>query len=207
MLRPLVLIGVLLAIIVVPFLLVGHVIENWYARLQANPPSRPVTAAIVVGSLATDIFLPVPSSAISTFGGWRLGTWSGTLASWAGMSASCWLGFLLASRWGPRFARLFSRDEDLDRMQVTSDRWGPVFLVMMRGVPVLAEASVLLVGMHGLSWRRFLPPVLVSNLILSFVYSAFGEFSASREWLPMAIGVSIALPVLLATIVRGTWRK
>lgn len=200
--RPLLLIGVLLAIIVGPFLLVGDLIETWYARLRAEPPSRPVTAAIVVGTLTTDIFLPVPSSAISTLGGWQLGVVGGTLASWIGMTASAALGFALASRWGEQFARLFSKTEDIQRMRATSDRYGPAFLMIMRGVPVLAEASVLLVGIHRLPWRRFLPPILASNFALSFVYSAFGEFSASHEWLPLAIGVSIGFPVLLAVIVR-----
>ena len=91
-------------------------------------------------------------------------------------------------------------------MKSISDRYGPVALIMTRGVPVLAEASVLLMGIHRLSWRRFLPPVLVSNLVLSVVYARFGAFAQENEWLGLALGVSIAVPVLLATIM-GKWTK
>jgi hypothetical protein len=70
-------------------------------------------------------------------------------------------------------------------------------------VPVLAEASVLLLGMHGLSWRRFLPPVLLSNLGLALAYAAFGELAEKYSLLPLALGVSIALPVVMVALFRA----
>ena len=86
-------------------------------------------------------------------------------------------------------------------MHGLSQRFGPAVLIFGRGVPVLAEASVLLMGVHRLSWGRFLPAVLLSNLGIAFAYSAFGDFAEQNQWLPLALGVSIALPVLLATMV------
>ena len=94
-----------------------------------------------------------------------------------------------------------SSEEDLERMRGLSQRFGPAVLIVGRGVPVLAEASVLLMGIHRMSWRRFLPAVLLSNLGIAFAYSAFGDFAEQNQWLPLALGVSIALPVLLATMV------
>jgi membrane protein DedA with SNARE-associated domain len=85
---------------------------------------------------------------------------------------------------------------------VGSGRLGPLLLVLGRGVPVLAEATVLLCGMHGLSWRRFLPPVLLSNLGLAIAYAAFGQLAERYQWLPLALAVSIALPVLMAAAFR-----
>ena len=77
-------------------------------------------------------------------------------------------------------------------MEAVADRYGPLFLVLARGVPVFAEASVLLMGLHRLSWRRFLPVVVASNLGIAWAYSALGTWAADREWLPMALGVSVA---------------
>jgi hypothetical protein len=62
---------------------------------------------------------------------------------------------------------------------------------------------VLLVGMHGLSWRRFLPPVLLSNLGLAIAYAWFGQFAERHQWLPLALAVSIALPVLMVAAFRA----
>lgn len=117
------------------------------------------------------------------------------------------LGFALARKWGRSFVLWFSTEKELDRMKRLNDRHGPGALVIARGVPVLAEASVLLMGVHGLSWRRFLPPVLLSNLGIAFAYSKFGAYAEQHQWLPLALGVSIALPVFLTTISQWWLRR
>ena len=83
-------------------------------------------------------------------------------------------------------------------MQRVTDRYGPVVLVLTRAVPVFAEASVLIVGIHRLAWRRFLPAILLSNLGIALGYAAFGDYAEAHQWLPLALGVSIAIPVLVA---------
>lgn len=199
--RPMIVMSLILLVPIVPFLLFGADFEAWVKQWSAQPYSKPATALIIVGLLATDILLPTPSSMISTLGGWQLGVVGGTLASWIGMTLGAVIGFLLARRWGRPFALWLSSAEDLDRMHGLSQRFGPAVLIVGRGVPVLAEASVLLMGVHRLSWPRFLPAVLLSNLGIAFAYSAFGDFAEQNQWLPLALGVSIALPVLLATMV------
>lgn len=187
---------------IITFVLFGEQMEAWIAAWQANPPARAWVAAAVVGLLASDIFLPVPSSMISTFAGGELGVWLGTLASWVGMSLGAMLGFALARRFGPGVALWLTRPDDLERAARLSQHWGPWLLALGRGVPVLAEATVLLMGLHQLPWRRFLPPVLLSNLGLAIAYSGLGQYAADHHWLPMSLAVSIALPVLLAASFR-----
>ena len=52
--------------------------------------------------------------------------------------------------------------------------------------------------MHGLSWRRFLPPVLLSkSRAWRSPIPLFGEIAERYQWLPLALAVSIALPVLM----------
>ena len=90
----------------------------------------------------------------------------------------------------------------MDRLQQLTSAYGPIILVVLRAAPVLAEASVLLVGIHDLPWRRFLPPVVLSNLGIALAYAKFGEFAEQNGWLPLALGVSVALPLLLAVVAR-----
>ncbi len=185
---------------VLPFLLIGPQMEASVARWMASPQSTPVMAFVVVGLLSTDIFLPIPSSLVSTLGGWKLGVLAGTFASFLGMSIGAAIGFALAKRWGRPFAMRFTRQEELERMQRIAQQYGPAVLALTRAVPVLAEASVLLMGIHNLSWRRFLPPVILSNLGVAVAYSAFGRLAEQHGWLPLALGVAIAFPVLFAAI-------
>lgn len=202
LMRPMVIVGFVLLVPVLPFLAFGSQMESWIGRWRDKPPPPSATAGIVVGLLSTDIFLPIPSSVVSTLGGWQLGWLGGTAASWLGMSLGAVFGFALARRWGRPLALRFATPDDLARMESLTARYGPGILAFARGVPVLAEASVLLVGVNRLSWGRFLVPVLLSNLGVALAYSAFGEFAERHQWMPLALGISIALPVLLATVAR-----
>jgi len=198
---PIVLIAVVLAVPIVPFLLAGESLglrmEGWLDESL----SASTAAAIVIGLLATDIFLPVPSSIVSAFAGKVLGFWAGTAASWLGMTIGAVFAFILARVLGRRAALWFCTTDDLDRSDALSRRFGPLVLVLARPVPVLAEASVLFLGTTTLSWRRFLAPVGLSNLGIAAVYAALGHAVP----LPMALAAAIALPLLAATIARVLW--
>jgi len=196
--RTLPLMCAVLLVPVLPFLFFGERFEDYLTGLAHDPPSTLATVGVVVGLLATDILLPIPSSVISTLTGWQLDWWLGTLAIWIGMNLGAVIGFALARRWGRPLALWFSKAEDLERMRHVSDLYGPFVLALTRAVPVFAEASVLIVGIHGLSWRRFLPAVLLSNLGIALAYSAFGDWAKENQWLPLALGVAVALPVLAA---------
>jgi uncharacterized membrane protein YdjX (TVP38/TMEM64 family) len=193
---------VVLLIPIIPFLFLGVQFEGWLRDFSESPPSDVATAAVVIGLLSTDILLPIPSSVISTLSGWQLGWWRGTLSTWIGMNLGAIIGFALARRWGQPFARWFSKKDDMERMREVSDRYGPFVLVLTRAMPVFAEASVLIAGIHRLAWRRFLPAVLLSNLGIAVGYAAFGDFAEQHQWLPLALGVSVAVPVLVAAAAR-----
>ncbi len=203
LLRPMLPMIVILAIPIVPFLLFGERVDAWFDAWKEHPPSTPTVAAVVIGLLASDIFLPIPSSVVATLAGYQLGALGGTIAAWSGMMLGAVIGFALARWLGPKFVTWMTRHSDLARTQALTDRFGPLILVLGRGVPVLAEASVLLLGMHGLSWRRFLPPVLLANLGLAVAYAVFGEVAEKYQVLPLALGVSIALPVVMVALFRA----
>lgn len=192
-----------LAIPIVPFVLFGARMEAWVQAWGEHPAGRPLTALLIVALLASDIFLPVPSSVVSTLGGAQLGGWLGTAVSWLGMTLGAALGFALARRWGYAVAARFSNPAELQQTGPLCERYGPSVLILTRAVPVLAEASVLLLGVHRLSWRRFLPPVMLSNLGLAVAYSLFGDYAQTHHWLPLGLAVSVALPLLATAVMRA----
>jgi uncharacterized membrane protein YdjX (TVP38/TMEM64 family) len=199
--RPLVLIVLAVLVPLLPFLAWAREIEAWYQHYEEHPPPRPVTAALVVGSLSTDIFLPIPSSVVSTLAGSQLGTLGATAASFVGMTIGACLGFAVARWWGRPLVTWFTRKDDLLRMEELTAKLGPTVLVVTRAVPILAEAGVLLFGAMKMPWRTFLPPVLLANLGLSFAYAFFGE----RFPILYAMAGAVALPVAAACIVRWIW--
>jgi len=200
LMRPILMISFVLLIPLIPFLLFGDLLQQWITVQFSVRDS----ALLIIALLSSDIFLPIPSSVVCTFGGGKLGVFQGTLVAWLGMNLGAILGFWLARSLGQSFALKFSEGKDLDRARQLTQQCGPSVLILCRGVPVLAEASVLLMGMQKLSWQRFLLPVLLSNLGLAIAYSMFGEIAEQHQWLPLALAVSIGLPVILAALVK--WR-
>ncbi len=137
------------------FLFFGEAFEIELQSYLGQDASESDLRLIVVALLSVDIFLPVPSSVISTVSGWRLGWLQGTLATWIGMTIGAIIGYLFALWLGPRFAGWFCPGDDLEGMKVLMRRFGPSVLVMTRAIPVFAEASVLMAGLHQLAFKRF----------------------------------------------------
>jgi uncharacterized membrane protein YdjX (TVP38/TMEM64 family) len=77
------------AFILISFALFGNQIEQWTRAFVDSNAGWWTTAAVFAGLLALDIFLPVPSSLVSTAAGALLGFWGGVVISWTGMSAAC----------------------------------------------------------------------------------------------------------------------
>ncbi len=196
--KPILLIAAILVLPVLPFLMLGESfegqVEGWLD--ESLPPY--LVAAMVIGLLAGDVFLPVPSSVLGTFAGNRLGFLGATAASWLGLTLGAILAFALARALGRPLALRWTTQEELDRIDRLSGRFGPWALVLARPVPVLAEASVLLMGTTRLSWGRFFVVIGLSNLGIAVVYSALGE----AVQLPVALVASIALPLAAAVLAR-----
>ena len=149
------------------------------------PPSPAVLSALVIGLLASDILLPIPSSLVSTAAGAQLGIVGATLASWLGMTVGACLGFALARQYGRSVAARFASVDDLDKLDSLAARHGATIVVATRALPVLAEAAVLVVGTTRMAWRPFLIATVLSNFGIAAVYATLGGLvrrRASCRW-------------------------
>jgi len=180
--------------ILIPFFLFGESIEAWTRATLDAAAARWLVAAAAGGLLALDIFLPVPSSLVSTAAGALLGFWGGLATSWVGMSAGCALGYALGGRMPA---------PDRERMRKAWARYGDWALILFRAVPVLAEASVFFAGVSRMPRGRFAALVAISNFGISAVYAGTGAFSAGRETFLWAFAGAVLVPGLGLLI----WRK
>ncbi len=197
--------GILLVLaIVVPFAIFGGKIERWTDQFLETSAGHPrAVAAVLGGLLAGDILLPVPSSLVSTACGRSLGFVGGTLVSFAGMTVSAVLGYLLG--WSASgLARRGLRASDLETLALLHGRWGVWMLAAVRPVPVLAEASVLFAGLARLPWPRALPLVVIANLAVSAVYGAIGALARGRHATLLAFIGAAALSGLAMLAFRNS---
>ncbi|MBS0202058.1 MAG: VTT domain-containing protein [Planctomycetes bacterium] len=193
---------ILFAIPVIPFLWLGESFEQ--SLLDAlHQPQSPLTVSVwVAGLLASDMFLPVPSSAVVTYAGGVLGVFWGTIVSWLGLSLGAVGGFALARGFGEPLVRRFSESADVTRMSDFAGRHGATALVLTRALPILAEACIFMLGAGRLSWRKFLVSMLFSNALLALTYSACGAYFRDSNAFPIAIVASGAVPLVAALVIR-----
>lgn len=182
---------------VIPFLILSSYIEPWAEQLLEGRlfEDQPVIFSIVVVTLlVVDIVLPLPSTIICTVSGGVLGGFVSTLVCWTGLNLSAGLGYYLSMYLGRPFA---VRHTNPDRMAETADlinRMGPWALAVCRALPVLAEASVLYVGLYRMKLKYFWPPILIANLILAIAYCVLGSAAREQEWFGTAIGIATFVP-------------
>ena len=200
MLRWTLLMGLVLALIVVPFVLFGEQIEAGTGAFLEDAEQRPwLNAAVLGGLLAADILLPVPSSIVSTGCGMVLGFLAGTLVSLAGMSISCAAGYALGRVARPAAERLLGPREAV-RLEALRGRFGDWLIVLTRPVPVLAEGAVLFAGMGRMPPARFFALSTLANLGISAAYALIG--ASTRSFL-VAFVAAVALSGLFMLIARA----
>jgi uncharacterized membrane protein YdjX (TVP38/TMEM64 family) len=187
--------GLLLALILVPFVLFEDQFNRLGAEITAGRLATWPAALLVAGFLAADVFLPVPSSLVSTAAGALLGFARGTIVVWVGMTAACVLGYLLGSR-ATGVARRFVGAESLARAEAVAADYGNWAIVVCRPVPVLAEASVILAGLVRTPWRPFLLLTTASNLGIAAAYAGIGAFSMGAGSFLLTFAGALALPAI-----------
>jgi uncharacterized membrane protein YdjX (TVP38/TMEM64 family) len=193
-----------LAVVLLPYLLLGPSFEDAAARIVESQTSRVATAGIGVLLLAADMVLPIPSSVVATWLGVALGWFAGMLAAAAGLSIGCFIGFALGRSGGERLVRARAGTHERHVSELLS-RYGVIVLVLCRGVPIMAEVSVMAAGALGLPAWRCLAATTLANLGVGAVYAAVG--AAVWDVSPViAFLAALLLPGFLLVLAAATRR-
>ena len=196
---------VLIGLVLLPFILFEQQFNAFADQVTRSGSSRWLVASAVFGLLALDVFLPVPSSIVSTAAGVFLGFIAGTSIVWSGMMAGCVLGYAVGAR-GSAAARKLVGDDGLARAAELVRQYGDLTIVLCRPVPVLAEASVVFAGLARAPFGRFARLTALSNLGIALGYTAFGAYSLRMNSFLVAFLGALLLPAIFILVSRSTFR-
>ena len=194
----------LIGMVLLPFLLFEHQFNAFAARVTAGGTSRWIVAGAIFALLALDVFLPVPSSIVSTAAGVLLGVSTGTAVVWSGMMAGCLLGYWIGARGSGAAERLVGA-EGIARASRLFARYGDLTIVLCRPVPVIAEASVVFAGIVRARFARFAQLTAIANLGIALGYAAFGAYSLRLDSFFVAFLGALLLPGLFMLLSRLTF--
>jgi uncharacterized membrane protein YdjX (TVP38/TMEM64 family) len=167
-------------------------VERWMAHAGAG------SAAVMIGLLAADLFLPIPSSLVMVLSGAAFGVLWGSMFSLIGSIGGEWLGFELVRRYGMSASRRIVGDEDLNKMRTLMTNHGAAAVLVTRALPVVMETMSVVAGLSEMPRKSFLLASLVGTLPVAVVYAYAG--AVSRE-------VSSIVPavVMLIAVAGGAW--
>ena len=149
---------------------------------------------LVVGLLAADLALPVPSSLVMTLAGRFLGTLGGFVCNVLGALAAAILGFALARRYGRGvFTRLFGA-EDTTQAEALFAWVGPWAIALSRPVPMLTEIVSCLAGLTNMGFARFAALSLLGTAPISFAYAWLGEKAIAPLGFEWPLLIALVLP-------------
>jgi uncharacterized membrane protein YdjX (TVP38/TMEM64 family) len=183
------------AVVVASKLLVENVlgidVEGLVARWMANAGAG--SAALLIGLLAADLFLPVPSSLIMVLSGAAFGVLWGSVFSLIGSIGGEWLGFELVRRYGLAASRRLVGDEDLEKMRAIMAKHGAAAVLVTRALPVVMETMSVVAGLSTMSRRSFLAASLAGTLPVAVIYAYAGAVSRDVSSLVPAVVILVAV--------------
>ena len=179
----------------VPFLIFEKQFEQLATWLAQGNASGWATAGAIGALLALDVFLPVPSSIVSTGAGVLLGFWPGAAVIWIGMTLGCLIGYVFGAYAAGPARRLVGAD-GLANAGKVMEQYGPWAIVICRPIPVLAESSVVFAGLVRTPLVPFLWLTALADFGIAIAYAAVGAFSMQAGSFLLTFAGAIALPGL-----------
>jgi uncharacterized membrane protein YdjX (TVP38/TMEM64 family) len=170
----------------------GFSFEPWARSWMANAGAP--GAAVVIGLLAVDIFIPVPSSIIMVLSGAAFGVVWGSLLAFVGSIGGEWLGFELARRYGTSLSTRFIGDEaERGRMNALLVNHGAAAIAVTRALPVVMETMSIVAGLSPMRRSTFLIASALGTAPIVVVYAYAGAMSRETGSLVPAIVILIAV--------------
>jgi uncharacterized membrane protein YdjX (TVP38/TMEM64 family) len=161
--------------------------------------------AIVIGLLALDLLIAIPTMTTILLAGYFMGPLLGGTASAAGLMTLGLGGYAMGFRFGrPILARLFKDDRRLREIERAFAKNDLLTLFACQALPILPELSCTLAGITRMRFGRFLFGYAVGVVPFAFIVAWAGSISSLSNPGPAiytAIAISVGL-LLVWTAIR-----
>lgn len=193
------LIFILIALVIIPFLIWGEWFDViGFAGVKAWLENLGTWAwAAGMALLCADIVLPVPGTIVMSVLGFLYGPLLGGLIAASGSVLSGLIAYSACRVMGHRAAEWIAGREQLARGELWFQSGSAGWLVAAsRWMPVMPEVVACLAGMARMPFRSFVTALLCGSLPLGFVFAAIGDLGAGSHQ-GLAVTLSAVLPLLL----------
>jgi uncharacterized membrane protein YdjX (TVP38/TMEM64 family) len=194
---------VLALLVLIPFLIWGEGFERRFGQAGAIEWLRDYGRwAWIPGTLLliSDLFLPIPATAVMAALGYIYGPVVGGLIATFGSFCSGALAYLLCRRFGrPLAVRVLGAQELIEGERLFA-RVGSWLVVLSRWLPIFPEVIACMAGLARMPAWTFFTALACGSAPLGFVFAAIGHAGVTHP--ALAIALSAGLPPLLWAAVQ-----
>lgn len=186
MVRPLLKVGLVLLLVFTALYFAANAfgapdieeIARWLESARGESPW--LAATVVTGLLVLDLFLSIPTMAVTLLAGHWLGFVPGALAASIGMGAAGILGYGLSRQLGERaLGWILPEEREREALRAEFAKRGFVLILLSRAVPMLPEISACLSGVTRMPLPRFLAAWAAGTIPYALVASYCGSVSST----------------------------
>jgi uncharacterized membrane protein YdjX (TVP38/TMEM64 family) len=166
--------------------------EAGLARLRACGPWAWLAG---IGLIVSDLFLPVPSTAVISGLGMLYGPWLGGLLGGAGSTLAGVVAYAVGRWVGGPALRLFVGPEETARLPRFFARYGLWAIALSRWMPLLPEALCALAGVARMRAAPFLAALSCGSFAMGFAFAFLGVNYLDRPAAGLLVSALIPLAV------------
>ncbi|GAB6260696.1 3-dehydroquinate synthase [Photobacterium sp. R1] len=200
-----------MALMILLFLLFEQDVQSFVTSTitflsEKAPAGFWLISLFIIVLLTFDIVLPIPSSLVAMFAIASLGPLWGALNISIGLILSCCIGYWLGIRSDRLLGARWLSHRERQKARRLAGQLGGSTLVVMRGVPVLAETSVIAAGMIQYPFGKFLLMTSLANIGLATAYAYVGTYASVQDPFLLVVAGSIAVPAL-GWMLKWIWQQ
>ena len=138
--------------------------------------------------LASDILLPVPSSIVMYLNGYILGFTLGAVVSLAGLLVGAVLGYYIG-----KWSSLGAATEKNQRAQRILTTYGPMAVLVTRGIPIIAESIAIVCGYNKMPFGKYFLLNLIGYIPLCLLYAFCGRAGYDKNTFLLSFACSLVI--------------
>ncbi|MCM8526519.1 MAG: VTT domain-containing protein, partial [Lentisphaeraceae bacterium] len=153
-------------------------------------------AAIVL--MVSDLFLPIPASAVMSAIGSKYGMTLGFIINFSGLMLAGLTAYFTAGLLSKKASSFICSDQELAEYESFFNKWGGASIIISRALPILPEVTSLMAGFTKMNFLKYFSSLSLGSLGVSLFFTWIGHSNSQEPIGGIAIAVTVPLILWLA---------
>ena len=150
---------------------------------------------IAIGLMISDLFLPIPASAIMSAIGSKYGLFTGFIINFSGLMLAGLTAYFSARLLNSKTAGLICSEKELLEYESFFNKWGGSSIIISRALPILPEVTSLMAGFTKMNFKKYISSLTLGCFGVALFFTWLGHTASSEPiW---GIAIAVTIPLLL----------